>query len=145
MTPPRSKQPRQRRPSGARPCPSRWRSCRSAGLRGGLRPGWDLRWQRYGFLAAGLAVFVLWNLSTLVGATLIGGTGSFISSAGIDATIPAAFLALLWPRLADPGQRLVALLGAAIAVVGTPILPAGLPIIAAAGAIVILRPWRAAS
>lgn len=104
----------------------------------------DRRWQRYGYLAAGTGVFVCWNLSTLVGAVALAGTGDLITTAGIDATIPAAFLALVWPRLADPTQRLVAGGGALIALAGAPFLAPGLPVILAAVAALVARPWRPA-
>lgn len=100
------------------------------------------RLQRLGYLAGGLAVFVLWNLATIVGFVALGETEGLIESAGIDATIPAAFLALLWPRLRAGDQRAVALFGAGIAIATAPLLPPGLPIIIAAAAILPLRPWR---
>ncbi|MEL7157903.1 MAG: AzlC family ABC transporter permease [Actinomycetota bacterium] len=102
----------------------------------------DRRWQRYGYLVSGVVLFTFWNASTLAGASVLGGADSLIERAGIDATIPAAFLALLWPRLADPTQRLVALIGAAIALVAAPVLPPGVPVIAAGLAVVAVRPWR---
>jgi len=105
----------------------------------------ERRWQRYGYLAAGLGVFVLWNASTLLGASLLGGSDDLIEATGIDATIPAAFLALLWPRLQDPVQRVIAGVGAVIAVVSAPLLPPGLPIIAAGLAVAIARPWRSSA
>ena len=96
--------------------------------------------RRYGYLAGGLSVFVLWNLSTAAGVLFLGAVGDVVLQAGIDATIPAAFLALLWPRLSDPRQRLIALGGAAIALLGVPVLPPGLPIVAAGLAVVL--GWR---
>jgi predicted branched-subunit amino acid permease len=99
--------------------------------------------RRFGYLAGGLAVFVLWNASTAVGVLFLGAMGDVVTQAGIDATIPAAFLALLWPRLANPRQRLIALGGAIIALGTVPVLPPGLPIVAA-GAAVILRTKRRA-
>ncbi len=105
----------------------------------------ELRWQRYGYLAAGLAVFVTWNATTILGASVLGGADELIDRAGIDATIPAAFLALVWPRLADGQQRLLAVVGAAIAFLAAPILPPGMPIVAAAFATVLTRPWRSQS
>ena len=46
---------------------------------------------------------------------------------------PAAFLALLWPRLRDGRtERAVALAGAAIALAATPFFPPGLPVVLAA-------------
>jgi len=91
----------------------------------------DLRWQRYGYLAGGIAVFITWNLSTLAGAAVFSSAGDAITTWGIDATIPAAFLALLWPRLASPDQRRAALAGAAIGLVLVPVAPAGVSIIVA--------------
>lgn len=101
------------------------------------------RLQRLGYLAGGLGVFALWNAATLLGYAALGDADGLIESAGVDATIPAAFLALLWPRLANPQQRLVALIGAGIALTTSPVLPPGLPIICAAGAVLVLRPWSA--
>jgi predicted branched-subunit amino acid permease len=95
--------------------------------------------RRFGYLAGGLAVFVLWNLSTAAGVLFLGAMGDVVVQAGIDATIPAAFLALLWPRLSDPRQRSIALGGAAIALASVPVLPPGLPIIAAGLAVALPR------
>lgn len=88
--------------------------------------------RRYGYLAGGLSVYVLWNAGTLVGALLVGEAGDLITRWGLDATIPAAFLALLWPRLADPGQRRAMVAGLLIAAALVPFTPPGVPIIAAA-------------
>lgn len=95
----------------------------------------DLRLRWFGYLAGGLAVFVSWNASTLAGATLVPGAGTFVTDLGIDATIPAAFLALLWPRLTDPTQRRTVILGGLIALALVPMVPAGLEIILAGGAV----------
>jgi predicted branched-subunit amino acid permease len=104
----------------------------------------ERRWQRYGFLACGVTVFGLWNLATVAGASVLGRTGDLIETAGIDATIPASFLALLWPRLRSGPQRTAAALGAVIVTATVPVLPPGLPILAAAADALTLRPWRVA-
>jgi predicted branched-subunit amino acid permease len=86
---------------------------------------------RLGFWATGLAIFVLWNLSTLVGAVLgnqLGDPRDF----GLDAAAPAAFLALLAPRLRGRSPWLTALAGAAVAVAVVPAVPAGVPVLLAA-------------
>jgi 4-azaleucine resistance transporter AzlC len=86
---------------------------------------------RHAFWATAAAIYVLWNLGTLlgaVGAAALGDPARF----GLDAAIPAAFLALLWPRLVDRTMWAVALAGAAVAVVLTPVLRPGLPVLAAA-------------
>ncbi len=98
--------------------------------------------RRYGYLAGGLAVFVLWNVSTAAGVLFFGAMGDVVTTAGIDATIPAAFLALLWPRLADLRQRRIALGGAVIALLSVPVLPPGLPIVAAGLAVLLPRRTR---
>jgi 4-azaleucine resistance transporter AzlC len=87
---------------------------------------------RVGFLGTGLSVFVLWNLATLIGAVggrSLGDPRTF----GLDAAVGAAFLALLWPRLRDRRNQLVALLGAAVALALVPLTAAGVPVLAAGG------------
>ena len=87
---------------------------------------------RAGFLATGLSVFVLWNAFTLVGAV----AGEALGDPrvyGLDAAVGAAFLALLWPRLHDGRNRLVAALAAAVALGLVPVTAAGVPVLAAAG------------
>jgi len=102
----------------------------------------DLQWRRYGYLVTGLGVFLVWNLTTIAGASIVGSADGMVQTLGIDATIPAAFLALVWPRLSFGPQRLVACGGAIIAFVAAPVLPAGLHIAAAGAAVLVLRPWR---
>jgi predicted branched-subunit amino acid permease len=99
--------------------------------------------KRYGYLVGGLGVFVLWNLTTVLGVSVLSSSEELITDLGIDATIPAAFLALLWPRLHDREQCLVAAAGALVAVLLVPVSPAGVPIIAAAAAVILAKPWRA--
>ncbi len=98
--------------------------------------------QRFGFLAGGLGVFALWNVGTIVGAVAIDDAGELVETWGFDATIPATFLALLWPRLDDPTTRAIAATGAVIAVATAPFIAPGLPIIVSAIAVVIARPWH---
>jgi predicted branched-subunit amino acid permease len=85
---------------------------------------------RHGFWAAGIAVFVLWNAGTVAGWVLTGAID--VEATGLDAAIPAAFVALVWPRLDEAPARVAAVTGAAIALVATPFLPAGAPILLAA-------------
>lgn len=92
--------------------------------------------RKFGYLAAGISVFLFWNVSTLVGSLAFSNTGSFVTDWGIDATIPAAFAALLWPRLGDARQRRVAAIGALIALSFVPLVPPGVPIVLASGAVV---------
>jgi 4-azaleucine resistance transporter AzlC len=86
---------------------------------------------RFAFWATGLSVFVLWNLATLVGAFAGEALGD-PRALGLDAAVGAAFLALLWPRLATRRARLVAVGAAAVALGLTPFAVAGVPVLAAA-------------
>ncbi len=95
--------------------------------------------QRYGYVFTGVVLFIAWNASTVVG-VLASGAGDLVERWGVDATIPAAFLALVWPRLRDPAQRPVVLGGAVISLALVPIAPAGIPIVAAGGAAML--GWR---
>lgn len=93
------------------------------------------------FWATGASVYVLWNLATLlgaVGAAQLGDPGVL----GLDAAVPAAFLALLWPQLRDRGRAGVALAGALIALVAVPLAPAGVPVLLAGLAVVPLLVGR---
>jgi predicted branched-subunit amino acid permease len=100
----------------------------------------DLRLRRYAYLFSGVVLFTAWNASTLFGAAVLSSAGHVVHDWGIDAAIPAAFMALLWPRLANPAQRRTALLGAAIALALVPIAPPGVPILAAG--IGVVAGWR---
>jgi predicted branched-subunit amino acid permease len=87
---------------------------------------------RAGFLATGASVFVLWNLFTLVGAVAGESLGD-PRAYGLDAAVGAAFLALLWPRLADRRNQVVAVAAAAVALGLVPVTAAGVPVLAASG------------
>jgi len=102
----------------------------------------DDRAARLAFWATGASVFVLWNLGTLLGA--FGAQMlSDPSVLGFDAAVPAAFLALLAPRMRSREPWAVALVAALVALVAVPFLPAGVPVLlaaAAAAALVLLAP-----
>ncbi|MCO5999597.1 AzlC family ABC transporter permease [Actinoallomurus rhizosphaericola] len=87
---------------------------------------------RAGFWATAISLYLTWNLATLfgaLGAARLGNPGTY----GLDVVGPAAFLALLWPRLVAGGtERVVALLAMAVAVATTPLLPPGVPVMLAA-------------
>jgi predicted branched-subunit amino acid permease len=92
--------------------------------------------QRLGFWGTGLAVYVLWNLSTILGA-LVGNAIGDPRQYGLDAAAPAAFCALLWPRLKHGDARAVAAVAALIALVVAPHAPAGIPVLVAAVAAIV--------
>jgi predicted branched-subunit amino acid permease len=96
---------------------------------------------RLAFLATGASIYLTWNLMTVVGALGAAGLGGS-SRAALDAVVPAAFLALLWPRLRKtfPGaatQRRVAVGGAVVALALTPFVPAGVQVVAAVVAVAL--------
>ena len=91
---------------------------------------------RLGFFTTGGAVFVLWNLATLLGA-LAGDALGDPTTYGLDAAVPAAFVALLWPRLSSWLSRATALAAGLFALALVPFTRPGLPIIAAAGVAVL--------
>jgi 4-azaleucine resistance transporter AzlC len=94
---------------------------------------------RRGFWAAGVSVFVLWNAGTVAGWFLTGAID--VEATGLDAAIPAAFVALLWPRLDAAPARVAAGVGAATALLAVPLLPAGAPILLAALGALAGRAW----
>ena len=89
------------------------------------------------FWATGISVYVLWNVATLLGAlgaARLGDPGVI----GLDAAVPAAFLALLAPQVRD-GQRLaVAVAGGLVALIAVPFTPPGVPVLLAGLAVVPL-------
>ena len=88
-----------------------------------------------GFLAAGVAVYVFWNLGTLIGA-LAGDLLGDINRWGLDAAFPAAFAALLAPHVRQQAGQVTAAIAFAVVVVTLPVLPAGVPVLVAALAVV---------
>ncbi|WP_326663605.1 AzlC family ABC transporter permease [Streptomyces canus] len=86
---------------------------------------------RIGFAVTGLTLYVLWNLTTLLGALgadAIGDTRAW----GLDAAGPAVFLALLAPMVKSGTERVVAGLAVLLGLGLLPVLPAGVPVLAAA-------------
>ncbi|NCA19506.1 MAG: branched-chain amino acid ABC transporter permease [Actinobacteria bacterium] len=98
---------------------------------------------RKGFWLTGGGIYLFWNLATLLGALGANALGD-PAQWGLDATIPAAFLGLLWPRLTNTRARLVAVGSVALALILTPLLSPGLPIIACV-LIPIIAGWRVRS
>ncbi|MFI8214149.1 AzlC family ABC transporter permease [Streptomyces sp. NPDC085932] len=89
------------------------------------------RTARIGFWVTGLTLYVLWNLTTLLGALgaeAIGDTDAW----GLDAAGPAVFLALLAPMLKTGTERAAAGLAVLLGLGLLPVLPAGVPVLLAA-------------
>ena len=87
--------------------------------------------QRRGFWTAGVGVFVLWSLFTLLGAVLGDALGD-PRRWGLDGAAVAAFLALLWPRLQQREPVALAVLCGVVTALAVPLVPPGLPILLAA-------------
>jgi predicted branched-subunit amino acid permease len=83
---------------------------------------------RLAFWATGLAVFSLWNLGTLIGALATHALPD-PKVLGFDAAPPAAFLALLAPRLRAREPMAIALAAGVVALVCLPFVPAGVPLL----------------
>ena len=98
---------------------------------------------RFAFWATGFVLFSFWNLGTLIGA-LATQVIPDPKALGLDAAPPAAFLALVAPRLR--GREPVAIaIGAAIVVLAVlPFVPPGVPLLIVAVLVVAfgLRPAR---
>lgn len=92
---------------------------------------------RIGFWTTGTAVFIFWNIATLVGAVAAAQI-SDPRTIGLDAAVGAAFLALLWPQLTSKTNRVVAAVSAALALLLTPVLPPGIPVLLMAGVGIIV-------
>jgi predicted branched-subunit amino acid permease len=90
----------------------------------------SVRGQRLGFWATGIAVFAGWNLATALGAF---GAGALSDprELGLDAAAPAAFLALLAPRMRSAQPWVVGLVAALVAVASVPYVPIGVPVLLA--------------
>jgi predicted branched-subunit amino acid permease len=105
------------------------------------QPADDLAERRAGFWWTGVGVFIGWNLITVVGA-LLGSRIGDPADWGLDAAAAAAFLGLVWPRLASRRAQAVAGASAVLALLLTPVTPAGVPILAAA-VVAVVAGWRA--
>ncbi|WP_431710876.1 AzlC family ABC transporter permease [Glutamicibacter uratoxydans] len=89
-----------------------------------------------GFWTAGLGVFLLWNLFTVVGA-LLGESLGDPAAWGLDGAAVAAFLGLLWPRLKGMEPQLIAVAAAVVTAIAVPLTPAGIPILISAACAVV--------
>ena len=92
---------------------------------------------RLAFWATAGSIYVLWNLGTLIGAVgagLIDDPNAF----GLDAAAPAAFLALVWPRLTTWPMRIVAIVSLGSAVALAPFVAAGVPVLLAGAAGIVI-------
>ena len=95
---------------------------------------------RTGFYYTGTAVFIFWNIFTLLGvlgANALGDPAAW----GLDTAVPAIFLGLVWNRLKSKQTWALAISALLLALMLTPIAPAGVPIMATIGLAIIVG-WR---
>jgi predicted branched-subunit amino acid permease len=88
----------------------------------------DLKRERLGFWLTGIAVFVFWNVFTLLGAVLGSQLGN-PTDWGLDAAAAAAFLGLIWPRLSQSNLLVLAVASAFLATSLSVVLAPGLPVL----------------
>ncbi len=92
---------------------------------------------RLAFWSTAAAIYVLWNLGTLIG-SLGAGMLDDPDILGLDAAAPAAFLALVWPRLTSWPMRAVAIVSLVVAVALSPFIGAGLPVLVGGAAGIVV-------
>ncbi len=97
--------------------------------------------RKRGFWVAGIGVWTLWNLLTLLGA-LAGDAMGDPRTWGLDGAAVAAFLGLLWPRLKARQPLAVAAVSAVVTAAVVPVVPPGLPLVIAAGVAATLGWWN---
>jgi predicted branched-subunit amino acid permease len=91
----------------------------------------DRRSARLGFTVTGATLYVLWNLTTFLGALGASALGD-PATWGLDAAGPTVFLALLAPMLRGRRERLTAGMAVLLGLACLPLLPAGVPVLVAA-------------
>lgn len=96
------------------------------------------RWLLFGTTAPQYVTWVLGTVAGAYGGDLLGDPDRL----GLDAVFPTFFLALVLAELKDPRSRIVALIGALIALALVPLTPPGVPILAAAAAALLGVPDR---
>jgi predicted branched-subunit amino acid permease len=86
---------------------------------------------RFAFWSTGALLFAFWNTGTLIGALATHALPD-PKALGLDAAPPAAFLALLAPRLRAREPIAIAVAAGLVALVLLPFVPAGVPLLAVA-------------
>ena len=94
----------------------------------------DGTFDRFYLFGSSAPQYMTWFSGTVVGA--LGGDVD-TAALGLDAVFPTFFLALLIAELKDPTSRIVAVVGAVVALALTPFAPAGLPVLVASLAALI--------
>jgi len=95
----------------------------------------DRRSRSAAFWITGLSVYLFWNLGTLIGA--IAGSSLNPETYGLDAALPAGFVAMVAPHFFTPNGRLAGVIGGLICLVTIPFVPVGLSILCAGVAVLV--------
>ena len=93
------------------------------------------RTRRAAFWVTGLAIYVWWNLGTLVGA--LAGSAIDPQRWGLDAAFPAGFVAMVAPHLRTRRGLLAGIIGATVCLVLIPFTPVGVPILCATAGVLV--------
>ena len=91
---------------------------------------------RFAFWITGLLLFAFWNLGTFIGALATSALPD-PKVFGLDAAPPAAYLALLAPRLRAREPLAIAIAAGLVALICVPFVPAGIPLLIVAALIAI--------
>jgi predicted branched-subunit amino acid permease len=91
---------------------------------------------RFAFWVTGLLLFAFWNLGTFIGALATNALPD-PKVLGLDAAPPAAFLALLAPRLRAREPLAIALAAGLVALICIPYVPAGIPLLIVAALVAL--------
>ena len=83
---------------------------------------------RFAFWITGLLLFAFWNLGTFIGALATSALPD-PKVFGLDAAPPAAYLALLAPRLRARESLAIAIAAGLVALICLPFVPAGIPLL----------------
>ena len=91
---------------------------------------------RFAFWATGLLLFAFWNLGTFIGALATTALPD-PKVLGLDAAPPAAFLALLAPRLRAREPLAIAIVAGLVALIVLPFVPAGVSLLIVAALVAL--------
>jgi len=91
---------------------------------------------RFAFWVTGLVLFAFWNLGTVIGALATHALPD-PKVLGLDAAPPAAFLALLAPRLRAREPLAIAVAAGLVALIVLPFVAAGIPLLIVAGLVAL--------
>ena len=91
---------------------------------------------RFAFWVTGLLLFAFWNVGTLIGALATNALPD-PKVLGLDAAPPAAYLALLAPRLRAREPLAIALAAGLVALICIPFVPAGIPLLIVAALVAL--------